>query len=663
MKTLRTHAAISLLLLSTAPMAYAQGDTDIFNMSLEDINNMEVTSVSKSAEKASEAAAALYVINQEDIKRSGSTSVAELLRMVPGLQVARAGSSQWAVSSRGFNDQFANKLLVMVDGRSVYNATFAGVWWDSVDIPLENIDRIEVIRGPGASVWGANAVNGVINIISKNSKDTNGVLVSAGAGNDERAFTTAQYGAEIGKNAHMRVYGQYLNRDEVRTANSDIGNKDEWNMSRAGFRSDFQGSDIDNFTVQGDFYGGKEHQLYKHPTLTRPFTVADDDDQDIHGGNILARWTRTPSENSEWNVQSYIDYEHRDIDVVNISNTTFDLDVQQRWKWDTAHELVWGGGFRYMEDHNDDGSFYLNFNPKNRERYLYSGFVQDKVRLIPEELYLTFGTKVEHNSHTHMEYQPSARLSWMATPDTTVWASASRAVRNPTKATDDLSNVVGIFNGPAGLGYLQRQGDPKTESERLNAYEVGVRSQIQDDLSIDVTAFYNDYQDLIVQNFQTPYIQRTGINSPYLVYPLHIENAGEAQTYGTEIAAYWDAMENWRLTASYAYLAMDITAGSATNEGKAPHHQFSLRSYIDLPYNISFDQMLYYVGALEKSRTPMAEYVRLDSRLAWQALDSLELSLVGQNLLHDYHREFPPFLYNTQAEIGRSVYGKVTWRY
>lgn len=650
-----------VLVLGTSSYAMAQSAPDFLNVSLDQLADIEVTSVSKKSEKASQAAAAIYVITQEDIRRSGFTSIPEALRMVPGLNVARSGSNQWAISSRGFNDQFSNKLLVLMDGRTVYSPIFSGVWWDAQDTLIEDIDRIEVIRGPGATLWGANAVNGVINIITKHAKDTRGGYASTGGGTEERGFVEARYGFEMDDYAYMRAYAKYFNRNEMSTADDRGDTNDKWYMSRYGFRLDWDMSDSDVLTVQGDLYNGRERGKYMLPVVGGTGSSTVFDDQETKGGNILTRWNHQFNRYSDVSLQSYFDYTNRDLAVIEISTYTYDLDFQHGWQMSDRNELVWGLGYRYLED-DIDNSFQVAYDPASKNRHLFSWFIQDKIALVKDELYLTVGSKFEHNDHTHFEYQPSARMAWLIDESQTLWGAVSRAVRSPSRVTDDLINP--IYSD--GSTVVTRYGNTNSESEDLMAYELGYRIQPEDNLALDVTAFYNDYSNIIASEQGTPRIATSGGLS-YLEVPLTFFNNGEAEAYGVELAANWNPVPRWNLAANYSYLNVNLKntdQSQLLSEGKSPKHQVTLRSVVDLPWSMEFDQSLYYVDSLRPdSSLEIGDYLRLDLRLGWEPIDGLEFSVVGQNLLDPQHPEFSSFLYNPVSQIGRSVYGKVTWRF
>lgn len=620
---------------TNAPLSSA---TQLKTLSLDELIN--VTSVSKRPERLSEAASAIQVITHEEIQRSGASSIPEALRLAPNLNVAQVDSSQWAISARGFNNTIANKLLVMIDGRTVYTPLFAGVFWDVQDTMLEDIDRIEVISGPGGTVWGANAVNGVINIITRSAKDTQGALLTAGGGTDLRAFGGVRYGSRVGDNFHFRLYGKYFDRDDTVLRNGDDGTN-EWWMARGGFRADWNPSNNHVLTLQGDIYEGAIEAMgaYDRRVLASPR------DTTVRGGNVLGRWTYTLSEESDMALQVYYDRTHRRIpDIFAEDLNTLDADFQHRFPVGDWQSAMWGLGYRLMQS-SVDNSDLLALLPSDRNQQLFSAFLQDEITLIEDRLRLTLGSKFEHNDYTGFEVLPSGRLAWTPSERHTVWAAVSRAVRSPSRIDRDL-----FF--PSRPPFLIA-GGPDFVSETLMAYELGYRVQPQEDLSVSVAAFFNDYDE--IRSLRTN-------ESGAIVFANDL--AGE--TYGAELALTYRLKDWWRVRGGYTYLhknlfidsgGTDLTQG--TLEGNDPNHQFVLQSMIDLPGHVAFDWTFRYVDRLP---TPhVSSYCELDVRLAWKPIRSLELAVVGQNLLDSRHAEFGPAGF--RQEIKRGVYGKLTWTF
>ena len=675
------HLPVSKWILSGAVLAFAfmavlvdaadtnrlsKSSDDLENLTLEQLVNMQVTSVSKKQTDLFKSPAAIYVITQEDIRRSGLNSIPELLRMVPGLDVARIDATHWAISARGFNDQYSNKLLVLVDGRSVYTPEFGGVYWSAEDMPLEDIDRIEVIRGPGATLWGANAVNGVINIITKSAKDTQGGLLSVLYGTEDQPSTTIRYGGTIGTNLFYRAYVKYFNREGFEDSSGAAENNA--NATRGGLRLDWEPSDINRLTLQGDYYRSDNSQTFDEALLTPPFentaTFAEHD----AGGNILGHWTHDFSETSQFTLQMYYDYMQQDDAPVVIRNDTYDVDLQHRFALGDRQDVVWGLGYRYQYEAVTTNPF-VAFTPSVTHQTVLSAFVQDEITVVQDRLHLTIGSKFEHNDYTGFEIEPSARLAWTPTEKQTVWAAVSRAVRTPS-STDlyVLDNRV-VTQPPLSPPILITVvGNPNFKSEELLAYELGYRAEPTKQVSFDVTAFYNVY-DRLEQFVQgAPQFVATP-PPPHLVIPLTAENSQQGETYGTEFLTEWHATAHWKWTASYTLLQMHISpnAPGASVNNHSPQNQFQIRSYLDLPHNVELNGAVYYVGeispveGLSEQRIP--SYVRLDLGLSWRPIKSLEIGIWGQNLLDGQHPEFTSENNSVITEIPRSVVGKITWHF
>jgi len=652
---------VSLLAFPMGAEAAGQEERARALSSLEQLINQEVTSVSKQEEKASQAAAAVYVITAEDIRRSGATSIAESLRMAPGISVARSGSSGWAVTSRGFNDEFASKMLVMIDGRSVYNPLFAGVYWDVQNVPLETIDRIEVIRGPAGTIWGANAVSGVINIITKPAEETQDGRQDTLIGNKD-IMTSLRYGGKIGDKGAWRAYGMQQRWDEESTL-AGHGMGDDWKNEQGGFRADYNLTDRDALGVQGDYYQGNENFLRAVPSLIPPYSFASDTNVSLQGGNFMLNWERKISDAEHLHLKAYYDYTSRTRHLIGQQQArTFDVEFQHSFTPQERHEIVWGLGYRLIDD-SLDSSPYIFYADPSREMQLFSAFAQDKIALVEDEVFLTLGSKFEHNDFTGFEYQPSARLSWLVNNNNTVWLAVSRAIRSPNRSSDDTNLIIGSV---PGLGYVALAGDHGAESEKLLAYEAGFRSRLSQDFAVDVTGYFNDYNDLVSSSRGTPYISTVlGATPPSLILPLVPSNSVEGHVWGAEATANWDVTDNWSLAASYSYLDMNLSGMTATslvtNEGTTPQHQFNLRSYLNVTENVEFDTLLYFNDNLPAEGIDV--YTRLDVRLGWRPVESVEVSLAGQNLTDDQHPEFSAFTYNNPAQIGRAVYGLVSWKF
>jgi iron complex outermembrane receptor protein len=669
----------TLLLATTAVRADSTADTNsiqaLKRMSLDDLMNVEITSVSKKEEKLSEAPAAVYVLTQEDIHRSGATCIPEALRLVPGLDVARIDAHTWAISSRGFNGEFANKLLVLIDGRSVYTPLFSGVFWDVQDPMLEDVDRIEVIRGPGATMWGANAVNGVINIITKSAKDTQGWLVSGGGGSQDRGFGEFRYGGSRGDDLSYRLSGQYVDHADSEMWGGGNG-RDGWQQGRGGFRVDWQPSRDNLLTVQGDAYVGAEGQVGNLATFTPPYTQQFTKGTGVSGGDVVGRWTHTLADGSEIKLQTYYDKTVRDMTVVADNLSTFDIDLQYDRQVGSRQEVIVGLGYRLEDDAIKNGD-NLVFQPNHTDQQLFSGFIQDEVTLIPERLKLTLGTKLEHNDFTGFEFEPSGRISWTPTIHQTVWAAVSRAVRTP--AEDERNSRMKAATIPPGELYpgsppalVTLEGDSAFDSEHLIAYELGYRVRPSERVALDFATFYNDYSKLATLTTGIPVTETSPLT--YLVVPEAFGNNSSAQTYGFEAVGNWQMLDWWRWQATYTWLHAQLHIDDASIMSReippeqSPQQQFSVRSLMDLPHQVQLDATLRHVDRLTVTSgnggdLNVPQYFSLDLRLAWKPTKNVEFSIVGQDLLNSEHLEFAPTLPTQTTEVGRSIYGKITLTY
>ena len=620
---------------------------DVTRLSLEELMDIEITSVAKKSQSLSDAAAAVFVVTGEDLRRSGVTSIPEALRMVPGIQVARLSANQWAITARGFNSRFANKLLVLIDGRTVYNHAFSGVFWEALDVVLEDVERIEVIRGPGGTLWGENAVNGVINIITKHAKDTQGGLVTTGVGTEERGFGTLRYGGTIGETLQYRVYGKYFNRD---TGFNQEGARDDWRMGRGGFRTDWAMGGQDSLTIQGDYYAGDAGQQITTATLTPPnFTETVAEDARLSGGNIQARWDHTFYAESDMALLLYYDRWEREESGLQGKADLFTLDVQHRFPLPLRQEILWGLEYRFVSD-TLRSSRVGRLEPKDRTLNFFSAFVQDEFRLIEDKLHLTVGSKLSRNDFTGFEIQPSARLRWTPTPQQTVWTAVSRAVRTPTRIEDDFR-----FRAQGTpVGFVTVRGNRDLEAEDLLAIELGYRNRPLEWLSFDIATFYNRYDGIV---FAAPG------SSPL---ELTLVNAADAETYGAELATDWQMRNWWRIRAAATYLQMRLhgvpSMIGAGTDGDNPDQAFSLHSFMNLSETLEVNTALRFVDALPDRNVP--SYLTLDLGVTWKPYQGMELSLIGQNLLDNHHPEFTPTILNTQAtEVQRSIYVLTRWRF
>jgi iron complex outermembrane receptor protein len=639
---------------------------DLTNLSLDELMNVEVTSVSKREQRLIEAPAAVHVITQEDIRRSGATCVPDLLRMVPGLQVAKISANKWAITSRGYNSEFANKLLVLIDGRSVYTPLFAGVFWDVQDLLIEDIDRIEVIRGPGASLWGANAVNGVINIITKKARDTQGGMLTAGAGNQERGFGGIRYGDKIGSGAYYRVYAKYFDHGHsLDEAGNDAA--DGWDALRGGFRLDWDISEADSLTVQGDIYNGDIGQRFQKVLAVPPFSTLFDEQVRTEGGNVLTRWSRVLSPESALSLQFYYDRTHRGEVLLSEVRDTWDFDFQHNFAA-SRNEIVWGIGLRTTRD-DISSSFTVAVDPASRTTSLFNLFVQDEITLVKNRLRLTVGSKFERNAYTGWAGQPSARLIWTPQREHSVWAAISHANRTPSRVERDMRVNVAVIPGMNGLiTYYSLFGNRGFESENLNAYELGYKFQPTHSVFFRLAAFYNDYDKLSRTLVGTPFFE-SAPQPAHLVIPIQLDNGGESKTKGIEAAADWAVAKRWKLAAAYTWFEHTTQDNASLGAlgftpGDSPRNQFNIRSLLNLSNKFECDAAVYYVDRLPALAVP--RYLRTDLRFGWHVSEALEVSFTGQDIFDKSHIEFGGSLFDfgsNRIPVERSVFGKVTWRF
>lgn len=654
-------AILGTLLL--APSTYALAVPDYFELTLEQLLEVTVHSASKKAEPVADVAAAIYVVTSEDIVRSGVTNIPDALRMVPGMQVARTDSNSWAISIRGFNSSLANKLLVLIDGRTIYNPVFGGALWEAHNLVLEDIERIEVVRGPGGALWGANAVNGVINIITKHTRDTQDTLVSAVYGNEEKGTLSARQGGHFGDKGFYRIYATGFKQGASRkppTASSDKqpDTYDEWDGFRTGFRADW----ADQFTLQGDAYRTNTEQLRPQFLLIAPYAPIKQQIIRYEGINLLGRWTDKRKDGSELSIQSYIDWAKRDEPFNFIDDRiTYDLDVQYNFAPISAHEIIIGAAYRYLTD-DKQGDENTAFTPAQRHSNLYSALVQDKIALAPETWFLTLGAKLEHNPFSGFEFQPNARLQWHPDQTRTLWAAVSRAVRTPTPVEKDLTGTLATAPNVRAAFVPNDQ----FKSEKLTAYELGYRHQLSPAVSVDIAAFYNDYDQLSTTMADAENVRfvNNGIDPPHLFIPFIFTNNMQGTSEGIETALNWIVNPNLKVAINYSYLHMSLRALDPTQEVAeklAPTHQAGLTLFWNISANWTLDSTMTYVDDLPVDAVD--SYVRLDLNLSTQLSKNLRVNITGQNLTDSSHREFSKIDNINAAEIERSVFAKLTWQF
>jgi len=623
-------------------------------LSVDQLMNVEVTSVSKQPEKVFDTDAAINVISSQDIADFGATSIPEALQLARNLDVAQKNSHDWAISARGFNTDLGNKLLVLMDGRTLYTPLFSGVFWDTQDYLLQDIERIEVISGPGGTLWGANAVNGVINITTKSAKDTQGLYVEGGGGSELEDFTGARYGGELAPGVYYRVYGKYFDRGDEAIADGSPAS-DAWHMGQGGFRLDATTTPDTTFTLQGDAYGGAE-------------AAETGGTEQKSGENILGRWSHESGPDSSMSLQLYYDRTHLSDPIpevllgatvlapagIVVDNLgTADLDFQHHLNFSDQNHFSWGFGYRFTRDMLDNAQV-LAFLPATQDQNLFSVFAQDEIYFQPN-LVLTLGSKLEHNDYTGYEAEPNIRLRWNPTPTQTLWSAISRAVRTPSRIDRDLSE-------PAPPNLVLLEGSADFESEKVVAYEVGYRLQVSPQLVGGISTFYNEYTDV-----------RSTSETPGTILPLFFQNNVQGETHGFEFSGTYQALSWWQLRWGYDLLIENLGVkpgafdlNDALNETADPQSQYSLSSAMNLPHDWLLTARLRWVGSLITNSGPnpgiVPSYYELNARAAWHPVKQLELSVTGQNLLHAYHVEYG-FPSPTREEIARGVYGKASWQY
>lgn len=616
------------------PLGYPS-PAELKKLPLEQLVDLQITSVARRPEPLSQAASAVDVITSEDIQRSGVTNFPDALRLAPEMEVAQISGHEWAISTRGFNISTANKLQVLMDGRTLYTPLFSGVFWDVQQTFLPDVEQIEIIRGPGGTLWGADAVNGVINIRTKPANETQGFLLWGGAGNEEIGFGGIRYGGMLNADTAYRAYVTHDSRDSL-TLSGGGDAHDDYQITQGGFRIDSKFTHDDLLTVQGDAYGGTFSQL-------------NGGDVDVDGQNIIGRWSRDLGENSSLSVQAYFDRTHRFVpDVFEETRDTYDVEFQHRF-WIAQHDVIYGANYR--GSHDDIGNTAaVAFLPATETENLVSGYFQDEWHLVPEIFSIIGGSKFEWNSFSGFEVQPSGRFLWTPTKTQTVWGAISRAVRTPTRLDEDVV----FYNAVTGTPFLI--GNKSFDSEVLVAYELGYRVKATPQLSFDLAGYYNDYD-----NLRSVEVRDDGL--------LVIDNLLKAQSYGATLSSRWQATDWWRIDGSVSLFHLDVVRGNSTDvnhgrgEGNDPEASFVIHSGMDLTKGVFFDSYLRYVDNLPSPPTPA--YVELDARLAWSPCKNLEVAIVGRNLLDNAHPEFAspnPAVVPTR-EVQRSVYATIRWSF
>jgi iron complex outermembrane receptor protein len=660
MAIVRIPERLLYLLLALSSAAAGQSNPEsLKKLSLEELSQIEVTTVSKESTAAFRTPAAIFVITQDDIRRSPARNIPDLLRVVPGVEVAQIDGDKWAIGIRGFQGKLSRSVLVLIDGRSVYTPLFKGVYWEVQDTLLEDIERIEVIRGPGGTIWGANAVDGVINIITKNAKDTRGTMVSAGGGNVEQGFLNWRYGGGNDRISY-RLYGKGFTRSPE--DHSDGRNFDDWRSGQTGFRIDWDTSPNDAVTIQGDAYSTVAGQKLGISTYSPPALPLVEGNGYFSGENLLGAWRHKLASGSDIQLTTY--YDRTDRDDLNYREVrhTFDIDFIHHIPL-ARHDVIWGVGARWSPSDFQQKAETVDFLPHNQSYNIYSGFLQDEIALVPNRLSLTLGTKVEHNSSSGFEVQPSGRLSWTPTESNTLWAAVTRAVRTPSSVEDGF--LFTALLQPAVPLYVRLIGDGNFKPEQLVGYELGYRKYFRGSGFVSLASFYNHYNNLLSVESVTPVVEPTP-GPAHLILPLYLRNGVKADTSGVEISTLMDPAKWWRVRGSYSFLALDAKNRAVSNdastvkqlEGDSPQHKVVIQSSFTLPRNLELELTYRFVSDLPDQKVPA--YSTGDARFGWRFNRQFELSLVGQNLFQPSHFEYggdPGPL----VAIKRSAYLKLTW--
>jgi iron complex outermembrane receptor protein len=676
-KWMRPTHGLFLLLFVASLARNAEGDNPqpqpanlsnpagLKNLSLEELSQIEVTTPSKEPTKVSQTAAAIYVITGEDIRRSGATCIPEALRLAPGVEVARIDSNKWAIGIRGFGSRLTRSVLVLIDGRTVYTPLFDGTYWEVQDTYMEDIDRIEVIRGPGGTIWGPNAVDGVINVITKPSKDTRGMQATVGGGNFEQGFADFRYGGGNGGNFNYRVYGKGFTRGPE--DHSDGRNFDDWRSTQGGFRMDWTEGSRDTFTLEGDAYDEVAGESVVANTYTPPYSWVADANAYLSGANINGFWRRVLSPGNDFQVQVYYDRTNRHEANFAEDRNTFDIDFLQRLRLPARNQVTYGVEGRVQPAHDFEVVTGLTFLPFKRTDYLVTGYFQDEIGLVEGRLSLTVGTKLLRTNFTGAGAQPSARLLWTPSEKQTVWASYTHAVRTPSDAEEDFY-LLG-FTGQIvnGLPFLARfNANDHFAPEQMNGYELGYRNLLRKNLYVDIAGFYNHYHDLFSEDITGAPFLETNPMPAHLLLPAQFGNGLLGYTKGVEIAPEWRLKDYLRLRGSYSFLHMDL--GKAPNSqdigsapgiaGSSPQHQASVQVSVDFSKRFQSDFDYRYVSMLPGQG--VSAYSTGDARFGWRVSRAFDFSVVGQNLFQPSHAEFggDP---GPQVLIKRSVYARLTW--
>ncbi|MCC6683317.1 MAG: TonB-dependent receptor [Phycisphaeraceae bacterium] len=636
------------------PQPPTDSDQELFRLSqlsLEELMSVNVTSVQGTAHEWFRTPAAVYVLTGEDVRRSGHLILPEALRLVPGMFVGQVDSNTWRIGPRGFTGAAitSTKNLVLIDGRVVYDPLFSGTFWEVQDVLMEDLDRIEVVRGPGATLWGANAVNGVINVTTRSARDTQGLYAMTGGGDPNRAFGALRYGGQLNEDTWFRVWSQYDNWASFDTI-TGADNHDDWSSGRVGFRVDGDGPDQAAWTFDGQYYSSFTYGQSTRvplPGAHLAFTQVNDDGR-FSGGHLQFRAEQELTARSGWSFNAYYDQTSRVQSAgLQVDRHTFNVDLRHYFDWSDGNELMWGAQAIVTHDDVQDGPT-ISLDPDADTHTVSQMFVQNTTELIDNQLFMMIGSKLGYNNYTGFEVQPSARVWWTPTENQTIWAAVSRAVRTPSRIERDGFFTLafadtGLLGGgpPSGVFVpLGVAGNDDLKSEELIAYELGHRIRLAESVNLDTALFYHDYDNLI--------------STPGAIGAFNNDGAG--QSYGAEAVLSWQPAATWRVEAAYSFVNVDQQGPVLQfEEINTPHHQAQLRSYYNLTKDLELNGVLYYVDRLEQANAD--RYFRLDLGATWRVTPNFELSAWGTNLLDPSHPEA------SNVEIPRGFYLQATFRF
>jgi iron complex outermembrane receptor protein len=637
------------------------GETPLKQLNLNELSQVQISATRKEPVAAFRAPAATNVMTAADIRRSGATTIPELLRLLPGLQVAQIDSSKWAIGSRGFQGRLSRSMLVMIDGRSVYTPLFAGVYWEMQDTLLEDIDRIEYIRGPGGTIWGSNAVNGVINIVTKNARQTRGMLVSAGGGNVEQGFLNWRYGGGT-DDLSYRIYGKGATRGPQ--SHADGANYDDWRGGQTGGRLDWRPTLRDSVTIQGDIYGTEAGGKLRLNRLDPPSNPAVEENGFFSGQNVMLAWQRVLDSGADLQLRTYYDRTDRqDLHYREVRHT-FDADFIHHIPFQ-RHEVAWGAGVRSSPSRYFQTVETVDFMPHEQTYNIASAFIQDDISVIRDRLTLGIGTKLEYNSFSGFNYQPGVRLAWTPNGQNTVWAAVTRAVRTPSRIEEGFRFTALLSNATSPPLFVRLVGDGGFDNEQLVGYEFGIRHFFEGGGFLSLSLFHNRYSDLLSVD-SIPTITETSPPPTRSVIPLLLRNGVAANSSGGELASLWDLHTGVRMRASYSYLLLDAKRDATSNdastvgqlEGDTPGHKVVVQTLLDLPWKLEFDAAYRFVSAIPNQKVP--RYSTVDARLGRSFGNGFEVSVVARNLVEPSHVEYGG---NPGALVGikRSAFVKLSW--